>query len=131
MLASDDLSQVVAVLDWEMATIGDPLMDLGTSLAYWVDPDDPEEWQQYGFGLTTLPGNLRRSDLVERYALASGRDISDPVFYYAYGLLKTAVIVQQIYYRYRQGLTKDERFASLAHCSRLRPNGRTTIGAGV
>jgi aminoglycoside phosphotransferase (APT) family kinase protein len=118
VLAVDDLSQVVAVLDWEMATIGDPLMDLGTSLAYWVDPEDPEEWQRLGFGLTTLPGNLRRSELVERYAAASGRDISDPVFYYAYGLLKTAVIVQQIYYRYRQGFTKDERFASLDHLVR-------------
>jgi aminoglycoside phosphotransferase (APT) family kinase protein len=118
VLASDDLSRVVAVLDWEMATIGDPLMDLGTTLAYWVDPDDPEEWRRFGFGLTTLPGNLRRSDLVERYSTASGRDISDPVFYYAYGLLKTAVIVQQIYYRYRQGFTKDERFASLNHLVR-------------
>lgn len=114
VLAPDDLSQVVAVLDWEMATIGDPLMDLGTSLGYWVDPEDPDEWRQHGFGLTTLPGNLRRSELVERYAQATGRDISDPVFYYAYGLLKTAVIVQQIYYRYRQGFTKDERFANLS-----------------
>ena len=114
VLAPDELARVVAVLDWEMATIGDPLMDLGTSLGYWVDPEDPDEWQRYGFGLTSLPGNLRRSELVERYAKATGRDISDPVFYYAYGLLKTAVIVQQIYYRYRQGFTKDERFANLA-----------------
>jgi aminoglycoside phosphotransferase (APT) family kinase protein len=113
VLDADDLSRVVAVLDWEMATIGDPLMDLGTTLAYWVDPEDPSEWQRLGFGLTTLPGNLRRSDLVARYAQASGRDISNPVFYYAYGLLKTAVIVQQIYHRYRQGFTKDERFANL------------------
>ncbi|MGB7924984.1 MAG: phosphotransferase family protein [Pyrinomonadaceae bacterium] len=118
VLAPDDLSQVLAVLDWEMATIGDPLMDLGTTLAYWVDPDDPGEWRQYGFGLTTLPGNLSRSDLLERYARESARDISNPVFYYAYGLLKTAVIVQQIYYRYRQGFTKDERFANLNHLVR-------------
>lgn len=118
VLAPDDLSQVVAVLDWEMATVGDPLMDLGTTLAYWVDPDDPAAWQQFGFGLTTLPGNLRRSELVERYATASGRDIAGVVFYYTYGLLKTAVIVQQIYYRYRQGFTKDERFAKLNHLVR-------------
>jgi aminoglycoside phosphotransferase (APT) family kinase protein len=119
VLAPGDLTRVVAVLDWEMATIGDPLMDFGTTLGYWVDPDDPDEWQQYGFGLTTLPGNLRRRDLVERYATASGRTVSDPVFYYAYGLLKTAVIVQQIYYRYRQGLTKDERFANLGSLVRV------------
>ncbi len=113
VLAPADLSEVRAVLDWEMATIGDPLMDLGTTLGYWVDPDDPEEWQRFGFGLTTLHGNLSRSRLIEAYTRQTGRDIPDIVFYYAYGLFKTAVIVQQIYYRYRQGFTKDERFASL------------------
>jgi aminoglycoside phosphotransferase (APT) family kinase protein len=113
VLAPDDLSKVVAVLDWEMATIGDPLMDFGTALGYWVDRDDPEEWQRYGFGLTTLPGSFSRLDVVEYYAQQSGRDCSNIVFYYAYGLLKIAVIVQQIYFRYRQGLTKDARFAGL------------------
>jgi aminoglycoside phosphotransferase (APT) family kinase protein len=113
VLAPDDLSKVVAVLDWEMATIGDPLMDFGTALGYWVDEDDPAEWQRYGFGLTTLPGSFSRLDVVEYYAQQSGRDCSNIVFYYAYGLLKIAVIVQQIYFRYRQGLTKDERFAGL------------------
>lgn len=113
VFAPDDLSRVRAVLDWEMATIGDPLMDFGTTLGYWVDADDPEEWRQMGFGLTTLPGNLRRRDLVQYYAQQSGRDFADVVFYFAYGLLKTAVIVQQIYYRYRQGFTKDARFSDL------------------
>jgi aminoglycoside phosphotransferase (APT) family kinase protein len=113
VLSSADLSRVVAVLDWEMATIGDPLMDLGTTLGYWVDPDDPAEWRQYGFGLTALPGNLRRAELVEHYARQRSLEISDPVFYYAYGLMKTAVIVQQIYRRYRQGLTRDARFSGL------------------
>ncbi len=114
VLSSDDLSKVVAVLDWEMATIGDPLMDLGTTIGYWVDPDDPEEWQAYGFGLTKLSGSLSRHDVLENYAKLSGHDVSNAVFYYAYGLLKIAVIVQQIYFRYRQGLTRDHRFASLA-----------------
>jgi aminoglycoside phosphotransferase (APT) family kinase protein len=113
VLAPDDLSKVIAVLDWEMATIGDPLMDLGTTLGYWVDRDDPVEWQRYGFGLTTLPGNFNRAALVEYYAKRSGLDISAPVFYYVYGLLKMAVIVQQIYFRYKQGLTRDARFAGL------------------
>ncbi|HMF55726.1 MAG TPA: phosphotransferase family protein, partial [Pyrinomonadaceae bacterium] len=103
VLSPDDLSKVVAVLDWEMATIGDPLMDFGTTLGYWVDVDDPDEWQAYGFGLTRLPGNLRRSEVVERYAKQTGRDIPEIIFYYAYGLLKIAVIVQQIYFRHRQG----------------------------
>ncbi|HYJ46855.1 MAG TPA: phosphotransferase family protein, partial [Pyrinomonadaceae bacterium] len=113
VLAPDDLSSVIAVLDWEMATIGNPLMDLGTTLGYWVDMDDPAWWRAQGFGLTTLPGNLTRREVIEYYARLSGREIADAVFYYAYGLLKIAVIVQQIYYRYRQGLTKDQRFASL------------------
>jgi aminoglycoside phosphotransferase (APT) family kinase protein len=111
-----DLARIVAVLDWEMATVGDPLMDLGTTLAYWVEPDDPAEWRRLGFGLTALPGNLTRRELAERYARARGRgeDLGPLVFYYAYGLLKVATIVQQIYYRYRQGHTRDARFAALA-----------------
>jgi aminoglycoside phosphotransferase (APT) family kinase protein len=113
VFAPDDLSRVVAVLDWEMATIGDPLMDFGTTLGYWVDANDPEEWKQFGFGLTALPGNLRRREMVEFYARRSGRDVRDAVFYFAYALLKVAGIVQQIYYRYRQGFTKDARFANL------------------
>ncbi len=113
VLASEDLSKIIAVFDWEMATIGDPLMDLGTALGYWVDADDSEEWQRFGFGLTKLPGSLKRSEVLELYARQSGSDISDTVFYYTYGLFKIAVIVQQIYFRYRQGITHDRRFADL------------------
>jgi aminoglycoside phosphotransferase (APT) family kinase protein len=113
VFAPDDLSRVVAVLDWEMATVGDPLMDLGTMLGYWVDAGDQPEWKSLGFGLTALPGNLTRRELVERYARESGRGVGDMVFYYAFGLMKIAVIVQQIYHRYRQGLTQDARFADL------------------
>lgn len=113
VLSPLDLSEVLAVLDWEMATNGDPLMDFGTTLGYWVDADDPEEWQRFGFGLTTLPGSFSRRDVVEYYAKRSGLEIPEVVFYYAYGLLKIAVIVQQIYFRYKQGLTKDARFAGL------------------
>jgi aminoglycoside phosphotransferase (APT) family kinase protein len=104
-----------AVLDWEMATVGDPLMDLGTALGYWVEPDDPEELQSIRFCLTTLPGNLSRMQLVERYAAKSGRDIANALFYYVYALFKIAVIAQQIYYRYAQGYSKDERFAAMIH----------------
>ena len=113
VLSPDDLSKVIAVLDWEMATIGDPLMDLGTSLGYWVESNDSAEWQESGFVMTKLPGNLTRSEIVEYYVSSSVREIGNPVFYYVYGLLKIAVIVQQIYFRYQQKLTKDPRFASL------------------
>jgi len=113
VLAPDDLGRVVAVLDWEMATIGDPLMDFGTSLGYWVDVQDPEEWQRYGFGLTARAGSLTRNELLEHYSRRTGRVIDEPVFYFAYGLLKIAVIVQQIYFRYQKGLTRDPRFAQL------------------
>jgi aminoglycoside phosphotransferase (APT) family kinase protein len=116
VLNPNDFSNIIAVLDWEMATIGDPLMDLGTTLAYWIEPDDPPEMQM--FGLTALPGNLNRAQLVERYSEARGLEISPFVFYYVYGLFKIAVIGQQIYHRYKQGLTQDKRFAPLIHLVR-------------
>jgi aminoglycoside phosphotransferase (APT) family kinase protein len=123
VFAPDDLSRVVAVLDWEMATIGDPLMDFGTTLGYWVEADDPVEWKQWGLGVTSLSGNLTRRELVEFYTRASGREVPHLVFYFAYALLKVAVIVQQIYHRYRQGFTTDTRFSNfgqLVHaCGRL------------
>ncbi|MDQ7052137.1 MAG: phosphotransferase family protein [candidate division KSB1 bacterium] len=113
ILHPQDWSQVLAVLDWEMATLGDPLMDLGTSLGYWLDPDDPPELQKLQLSPTLLPGNLTRTELVQRYAQKSGRNVDDVVFYYAYGLFKLAVIIQQIYYRYKKGFTRDSRFARL------------------
>ena len=113
VLSPQDITSVVAVLDWEMATVGDPLMDLGTTLGYWVESKDSEEWQRSGFVLTGLPGNLTRKEVIEYYVERSGREIGDASFYYAYGLLKIAVIVQQIYFRYKQGLTRDARFAGL------------------
>ena len=113
LVLSPDLSTIVAVLDWEMATLGEPLLDLGTSLAYWMDPDDDPELFLLPTGPTTLPGGLSRVEVVERWSARSGRDASDILFAFVYGLLKVAVIAQQIYYRYAQGLTRDERFATL------------------
>jgi aminoglycoside phosphotransferase (APT) family kinase protein len=115
VLDPEDLSRIVGVLDWEMATVGDPLMDLGTTLGYWVDPDDPVELRSLAFTLTTLPGNLNRRDLAQRYAEQSGLDLSNILFYYVYALFKIAVIVQQIYARYKVGLTTDERFAMMGY----------------
>jgi aminoglycoside phosphotransferase (APT) family kinase protein len=105
-------ARVVAVLDWEMATIGDPLLDLGTTLAYWVEPDDPPALRALGLGVTTLPGTLTREEVVAEYAARTGRPVRHAVFAYAFGLYKVAVIVQQIYARYVAGHTRDPRFAS-------------------
>jgi aminoglycoside phosphotransferase (APT) family kinase protein len=113
VLDPEDLSRIVAVLDWEMATLGDPLMDFGSALGYWIDADDPDEWQHASMGLTRLPGQVSRNEMAHLYAQASGRDLSGLVFYYAFALFKTGVIVQQIYKRYRLGFTQDERFAGL------------------
>lgn len=106
-----DLTRIEAVLDWEMCTLGDPLMDLGTTLGYWAQTDDDPAWQAMAFGPTMAPGAMRRAELVERYAAKTGRDVSNMLYYYAFALLKIAVIVQQIYYRYRHGFTTDARFA--------------------
>lgn len=127
VLHPEDPARIVAVLDWEMATVGDPLMDLGTSLGYWMDPDDAPERLLLPAGPTTLPGNLSRAQVVERYARRSGLDVSNVLFYYVYGVFKIAVIAQQIYYRYKQGLTRDERFASMIGAVRIL--GRTAVQA--
>ena len=115
VLDPQDPTQVVAVLDWEMATIGDPLMDLGVTLAYWIEEEDPPVLQRIGLG--RLPGSLRRAEVVARYAEGRGLPAGDlaerRVFYYVFGLYKVAVIAQQIYARYRQGFTRDERFGGL------------------
>jgi len=108
-----DLSRIIGVLDWEMCTIGDPLTDLGSALAYWIDSSDPPEILETRWGPTTCPGSLTRAQLVQRYAEKTGRDVSDMPFFLVLARFKIAVIVQQIYYRYHQGLTHDERFATM------------------
>jgi aminoglycoside phosphotransferase (APT) family kinase protein len=111
VLAADDLTRIVGLLDWEMSTVGDPLMDLGTALSYWVQADDPPPLQAVRFCATTVPGSLTRQQIAERYAQRTGAGISNIVFYYCFALFKNAGVAQQIYARYQQGLTKDERFA--------------------
>jgi len=113
VLDSNDITKIVGVLDWEMCTIGDSLSDLGTALAYWVDYTDPEELQENRWGPTTHRGSLTREQIVHYYADKTGCDASPMAFYLAFARFKLAVIAQQIYYRYHQGLTKDERFASM------------------
>lgn len=111
VLNLDDASDILAVLDWEMATIGDPLMDLGTALAYWVQLGDHQSLKS--FNLTWMPGNINRQEVVSRYAAQTGFDVSNMLFYYVFACFKLGVICQQIYARYKKGLTKDPRFAGL------------------
>lgn len=113
VLDPEDLSQIIAVLDWEMSTVGNPLMDLGTSLAYWAQADDSDALRP--FSLTWLPGNLNRAQFADRYSEQTGFDLKNLVFYYAFGAFKIGVIIQQIYARYKKGLTNDPRFANLIY----------------
>lgn len=115
----DTWTEITAVLDWEMATLGDPLMDLGTSLGYWTVASDMDFVKQGIPSPTIFEGNPMRSEVAQLYASKSGRDLDQIVFYYVFGLFKIAVIAQQIYYRYNKGLTSDPRFANLNKASEL------------
>jgi aminoglycoside phosphotransferase (APT) family kinase protein len=119
VLDAADITQIRAVLDWEMCTLGDPLTDLGTALAYWVQADDPPDMQMVRWGPTGIGGSLTRAQIVERYRQKTGRNVSNIVFYYVFALFKVAVIIQQIYYRYHHGLTKDPRFASMGDVTKM------------
>jgi aminoglycoside phosphotransferase (APT) family kinase protein len=110
MLDTRDPGRVEAVLDWEMATVGDPLVDLGCALCYWTQAGDPELRGGALSGITAGPGWLTRAGLVARYAEKSGRDVSSLGYYEVFGLFKLGVILQQIYFRYHRGQTQDERF---------------------
>ena len=119
VLDPSDNSRIVGVLDWEMATLGDPLLDVGTSLGYWVEAGDHPAFRSLGLGVTSLPRNFTRAELWARYLERTGRSSIGFEFYYAFGLFKIAVIAQQIFFRYRKGLTTDERFARLENAVQL------------
>lgn len=113
VLAPEPPHELRAVLDWEMATRGDPLMDLGSSLAYWVTADDPPAMRELQHSPTYLPGNPTRAEVVEQYAAQSGRAVDDIVFYFVFGNLKLAAILQQLYRRWADGLTREARYERL------------------
>lgn len=112
MLALDDPGHIVAVFDWDMCTLGDPLCDLGALLCYWSEPNDPAYYKAASMMPVDEPRFLSRAELVARYAQRSGRDVSHIHFYHALGLYRLAVIIAQIYIRYKRGQTQDERFAA-------------------
>ncbi len=116
---NQEWKNVRAILDWEMCTLGDPMMDLGTSLAYWSMNSDHELIVNGWPSPTSIEGNPGRVELAEMYAKKTGTNVDNLVFYYAFGLFKNAVIVQQIYHRYKNGLTSDPRFAHLNQATQL------------
>ncbi len=110
MLASDDPGKLVAVFDWDMCTLGDPLSDLGALLTYWTEPTDPPYMQMTSVMPVGDQRFLTRAQLVQRYAERSGCDVSHIRFYHVLGLYRLTVICAQIYIRYKRGQTQDQRF---------------------
>ncbi|HEX7615538.1 MAG TPA: phosphotransferase family protein [Thermoanaerobaculia bacterium] len=123
VLDPDEPTRVVGVLDWEMATLGDPLMDLGNSLAYWVEAGDDAVARATRRQPTQLPGMLTRQEVARAYFERSGLAPRDTTFYEVYGLFRLAAIAQQIYVRYHRGQTRNpafRRFWLMAHYLRWR-----------
>ena len=114
-----DPMQIIGVLDWELTTLGDPLMDLGNTLAYWIEAGDPAPVQLMRRQPSNAPGMLTRREFVDYYAERSGLQIDNYDFYYTYGLFRLAGIVQQIYYRFYHGQTQDKRFAQFVQMNAL------------
>jgi len=110
MLDAANPRRLVAVFDWEMAALGDPLVDLGILLAYWAA--NAASRHDTLTTVTTLPGWLTSGELVDRYAARSGRDLTTLKFFEVFALFKVAVVIQQIYYRFVNGQTSDPRFAN-------------------
>jgi aminoglycoside phosphotransferase (APT) family kinase protein len=119
VLDPDNPLNIIGVLDWEMATIGDPLMDLGGSLAYWVEAGDSENMKLIRMMPTTMEGMLTRKELIVRYEKRSNRTVALFDFYYCFGLFRLAGIAQQIYYRYYHKQTEDERFKMFIYAVRF------------
>ena len=109
----ENWNKINSILDWEMCTIGDPLMDLGTSIAYWTMSNDHPLILNGLKSPTIFEGNPSRSKIVELYCKKTNTKIDDFVFYYVYGLFKIAVIVQQIFFRFKKGLSSDQKFSKL------------------
>ncbi len=131
VLDPDDVTRIIGVIDWEMATLGDPWMDLAGSLAYWVQADDPVDFQMIRRIPTHLPGMMTREEIVAAYAERTGRSVSPEQwrFYEVFGLFRLAVIAQQIYYRFFHKQTTNpsyEIFAQAVHILSRRIDGLIT-----
>lgn len=115
ILSPDNPMDVVAVLDWEISALGDPLMDLGNTLAYWIEAGDGPELRELIGQPSDAPGMLSRAELLQYYGEKTGIDVSQFDFYLVYGYFRNAVIMQQIYYRFYHGQTEDQRFSTFGH----------------
>ena len=113
IVLNKNYSKILGILDWEMATIGNPLFDLGTTLGYWVQENDHPLLKKISLSPTTSSGNFSRAEILHYYEKYSELEVKDPVYYYVFGLFKISVIVQQIYFRYKSGYSKDKRFSNL------------------
>jgi len=112
ILCEDNPFEIKAVLDWEISALGDPLMDFGNTLAYWAQPGDPDDMLAMCMQPCMAPGMLTRDEICELYAKETGLDLSNFNYYLVYGVFRLAVILQQIYYRYYHGQTKNKNFAT-------------------
>jgi aminoglycoside phosphotransferase (APT) family kinase protein len=119
VLSLDDPFEVIGVLDWEMATLGDPLMDLGNALAYWMQADDSPRLKAIRVQPTHLPGMLTRDEVIAYYGEQTGYLVDNFDFYLIFGLFRLAVIVQQIYCRYYNGQTKNQNIAAFINITNL------------
>lgn len=113
MLFSEDCTTIQAILDWEISTVADPFFDLGTALGYWLEEGDPNYLKESLPSISAMPGFIKREEFLHRYSLKTGKDIPNMSFYMAITYFKFAVVLQQIYYRWRTGQNKDERFEGL------------------
>ncbi|MFS1515272.1 phosphotransferase family protein [Bacillus sp. SCS-151] len=117
MFAKDELTKMVGLFDWEMSTVGDPLLDLGVAMSYWIQEDDPDILKigLGGTSVTIQKGFMTREEFIRAYAEKSGLDVSNMNFYLTFAYFKLAGICQQIYYRWKKGQTKDPRFEYFNH----------------
>lgn len=130
MLAADDPGRLVAIFDWDMCTLGDPLSDLGALLTYWTEPDDAPYLQMTAMMPVGDARFMTRAELVARYAEKSGRDVSHIRFYHALGLYRLVVICAQIYIRYKRGQTQDQRFESFGPMIALLAQAAQAVALG-
>ena len=119
VLSATEPHKIIAVLDWEMTTIGSPLMDLGCSLAYWIEKNDPPEMQAIRMMPTQLDGMMTRQQIIEYYAKMRNINTDDFHYFYVFGLFRLAVIVQQIYKRYALGKTTNPAFKNFGELAKI------------
>lgn len=115
VLDAQDPRRIIGVLDWEMSTLGDPLMELGTVLCTWTEAGDPPLALMSRQQPTNIPGMMTRAEVMDYYCMKMGLSVDKYDFYRVYGLFRMAGIIQQIYYRWHHGQTKDARFATMVH----------------